>query len=166
MRPPPRASRGLAALAGFVGLCLLTGIAASTIMPGALRHWYVTLHAPPLTPPPFVFAPAWTLLYGLMGIAAWLIWRRQWSEETARPALRLWGWQLALNAAWTPAFFGLRNPPLGMLVIIALLVLIVLTVLAFRPISRLAAGLMLPYLAWTGFAAYLNAGFWWLNRGG
>jgi len=94
-----------------------------------------------------------------LGVRPGLDWRRPANGR----ALRLWGWQLALNAIWTPAYFGLRSPPLGLAVILALLVMIVLTIRAFAGIDRRAAWLMVPYLAWTGFATYLNAGFWWLN---
>ncbi|MDE2514510.1 MAG: tryptophan-rich sensory protein [Rhodospirillales bacterium] len=153
---------GWAALIGFVGLCQLVGLTAASLMPAALRQWYPSLHAPPFTPPPWVFAPAWTLLYLLIGIAGWLVWRRH--SAAAAAALRRWGWQLGLNALWTPAFFGLHNPALGLAVMAALLVAILITIRAFAPISRAAAGLMLPYLAWVCFAAYLNAGLWWLNR--
>lgn len=149
----------LLALVGFVGLCLLVGAADAAVVNGSLHSWYHTLNHPTGTPPNWVFAPVWTALYVMMGCAGWLVWRRCGG---ARP-LRLWGWQLAANAAWVPAFFGLRNLPLAMAVIIALLALIVLTIQSFAHIHRGAAWLMLPYLGWTFFAAYLNAGFWWCN---
>ncbi len=96
----------------------------------------------------------------MIGVSAWLIWLR---PESGR-ALRLWGWQLAANTAWSSAFFGLRNPALGLVVILLLVGLICLTIMSFQRKRPLAAGLLLPYLAWTCFATYLNAGFWWLNR--
>jgi tryptophan-rich sensory protein len=106
-----------------------------------------------------VFSVIWSFLYVLMGTAAWLVWRR---TGAGRP-LRLWGWQLAANALWTPAFFGLHNPPLALTVAVAMLLLISLTIRVFRRVQRLAAWLLLPYLAWTTFATYLTIGFWWLN---
>jgi len=126
----------------------------------AVRHWYPSLTAPPLTPPSWVFAPVWTVLYVAIGVSAWLVWRRPGSPA----ALRIWGWQLAANAAWPAAFFAMRSPALGLPVIGLMLLLTALTIRAFHPRSRLAAFLLLPYLAWTLFATYLNAGFWWLNR--
>ncbi len=126
----------------------------------AVRQWYPSLTAPPLTPPSWVFAPVWTALYISIGVAAWLVWLLPCSH----PSLRAWGWQLAANAAWPAAFFGLRNPALGLPVIALMLVLTAVTIRGFHRRSKLAAWLMLPYLAWTLFAAYLNAGFWWLNR--
>ena len=107
-----------------------------------------------------MFPPVWTTLYVLIGVAAWLVWRR----AGAAGPLRLWGWQLAASALWTPAFFGLHNPPLAFAVMLVLLVLIAITIHGFARLNRAASWLMLPYLVWTGFAAYLDAGFWWLNR--
>lgn len=126
----------------------------------AIHHWYATLHAPRGTPPNAVFAPVWTTLYIMIGVAGWLVWRRL----GAAPPLRLWGWQLAANALWAPAFFGLHSPALGLCVMVILLPLIVLTVRSFRRIHRTAAALMLPYGVWCLYAAYLNAGFLVLNH--
>ena len=142
-----------------MGLCELVGIAAGAVMVGSVGTWYLTLAPPPGTPPNWVFGPVWTTLYLLLGIAAWLVWRR----PGHRPALRLWGWQLMVNALWTPAFFGLHSIAAAMVVIVALAVCIGLTLREFRRFSSAAAALMLPYLAWTCYAAYLNAGFLWLN---
>lgn len=124
-----------------------------------MATWYASLARPPGTPPDWVFAPVWTTLYTLIGVAGWLAWRR----AGHRRAMLLWGWQLLAAAFWTPAFFGLHSPPLGMAVILAMLVLIGLTVRAFARLRPAAAWLMLPYLLWTCYAAYLDAGFWWLN---
>ena len=151
-------SPGLA-LVGFVGLCLLVGAADGSVAAGTSRAWYLSLNHPPGTPPNWVFAAVWTGLYAMIGVSGWLAWRR---SVGTRP-LRLWGWQLAANACWTPAFFGLRSPPLALAVCLVLLVLIVATVRAFLPLRRAAAWLLAPYLGWTIYATYLTAGFWWLN---
>jgi benzodiazapine receptor len=149
------------ALVGFIGLCLLVAIVGESMMArGAVQHWYHTLQAPAGTAPAWVFAPVWTALHVMIGVAGWLVWRRL----GAAPPLRLWGWQLAANALWAPAFFCLHSPALAMGVMIVLLGLIVLTIRAFRRIRRTAAILMLPYGAWCLYAAYLNAGFLLLNR--
>lgn len=142
-----------------MGLCLLVGATGGAITAGSVQSWYAALHHPPGTPPDWVFAPVWSVLYGMMGVAGWLVWRRRGPARE----LRLWGWQLAANAAWTPAFFGLHSPALAMAVMVVLLALIVLTILAFRRCNAAAAWLMTPYLAWCLYAAYLNAGCWWLN---
>lgn len=147
------------ALIGFVGLCLLLGAAAGAVTSSSINNWYLTLTRPPGTPANWVFGPVWTTLYVMMGVAAWLVWRSLGHQR----ALLLWGWQLLVNAAWTPAFFGLHSPACGLLVLIPLLVLICLTIRAFHRIRPIAALLMLPYFLWTCYAAYLNAGFWWLN---
>ncbi|HEY1935619.1 MAG TPA: TspO/MBR family protein [Acetobacteraceae bacterium] len=147
------------ALVGFVGLCLLVGAADATLVTGSLRPWYASLIHPPGTPPDWVFGSVWGVLYVMLGVAGWLVWRR----AGAGGALRLWGWQLAVNAMWTPAFFGLHKPVLALAVIAVLLALVALTIHRFARVQRLAAALMVPYFAWIGYAAWLNLAFWWLN---
>jgi benzodiazapine receptor len=144
---------------GFVGLCLLVGAADAAIVAGPARGWYLSLSRPPGTPPDWVFGPIWTGLYVVIGIAGWLVWRR---STSTRP-LRLWGWQLAANALWAPAFFAMHSPPLAFAVNLVLLALIALTGWAFLRVRRLAALLLAPYFAWAGYATYLTVGFWWLN---
>nr|WP_283949950.1 TspO/MBR family protein [Limobrevibacterium gyesilva] len=144
-------------------MCLLVGAANGTMTATSVRTWYLALAWPPGTPPNWVFAPVWTTLYVLIGTAAWLVWCRP--SPGQRRALLLWGWQLLLNAAWTPAFFGLHSPALGLLVILPLLCLIGLTIRAFAAQRPVAAALMVPYAAWTCYATYLNVGFLWLNPG-
>lgn len=154
----------LLALIGFVGLCLLVGAAGSTLTADSVRGWYLTLNRPPGVPPNWAFPVVWTTLYVMMGTAAWLVWRAAAATaEQRRGALLLWGWQLLANALWTPAFFGLQSPRLGLAVLAALLPLIALTLQAFLRIDRRAGLLMLPYLLWSLYATYLNLGFWWLN---
>jgi len=126
----------------------------------SVQGWYLSLVRPPLTPPNFLFGPVWSVLYLMIGVAGWLVWRRQGAGR----ALRIWGWQLAVNAAWSPVFFGLQRIGLALAVAAALVATVALTVRAFARVHRPAAWMMAPYLAWTCFAAYLNAGFWWLNR--
>ena len=157
----------MVALLGFVGLCLLVGAADGAVTHAALGAWYGSLAKPPLTPPNWVFGPVWTTLYMLVGLSAWLVWREGDGDgemRPVRPALRLWGWQLLFNAAWTPAFFGLRNPALGLVVLVPLLVLIGLTMRAFARIRPLPAWVLAPYFAWSCFATWLNLGIWWLNH--
>ena len=103
------------ALVGFVGLCLLVAAADGSIVAGAARGWYLSLNRPPGTPPNWVFAAVWTALYAMIGLAGWLVWRR----TVGTRALRLWGWQLAANAFWTPAFFALHSPPLAFAICLA-----------------------------------------------
>ncbi len=154
----------LFALVGFVGLCLLVGGATGTITELSVHDWYPSLTRPPGTPPNRVFPIVWTVLYVMIGIAAWRIWRDSARAPARRAAaLRLWGWQLLCNALWTPAFFGLESPLAGLIVIAVLLLLIAFTLRAFARLDRLAMTFLLPYGLWTAYAAYLNVGFWWLN---
>lgn len=126
----------------------------------SVHSWYLSLNRPPGTPPNWLFGPVWSVLYALMAVAAWRVWRR----PRYVGALRMWGWQLLANALWAPAFFGLRQPGWALGVMAVLIVLVGLTTAAFSRRDRLAALMLLPYLAWLGYAGYLNAGFWWLNR--
>lgn len=125
--------------------------------------WYATLVKPAWNPPAWVFGPVWTFLYLSMALAAWLVWRHGgWRAQ--RRALTLYLVQLALNAAWTPLFFGLRQPGLALVGIVLLLAAILATARAFQSASRPAALLLLPYAAWVGFATVLNFTLWSLNR--
>ena len=125
--------------------------------------WYLTLQKPAFTPPGWLFGPVWTLLYLMMGIALYSIWNTAGSGAQGRSALTLFALQLLLNVAWSAVFFGRQSPLGGLLIIVALLLALALTIWRFRRISPLAAGLLLPYLAWTSFAAVLNFAIWRLN---
>lgn len=124
--------------------------------------WYDALEKPPWTPPDWVFAPVWLALYGMMAVAAWLVWRAR-GFGGAPGALALFGVQLALNVAWSWLFFGLRSPGLALADLVALWVAIVATAVAFRRVRPVAGGLLLPYLAWVTFAGALNLEIWRLN---
>jgi tryptophan-rich sensory protein len=153
----PSGRKQVFALIGFVVLAFLAPAASVGI---SAYGWYRTLALPAWAPPGWVFGPVWTLLYLLMGIAAWGVWRRRgWGCE-----LGLWVVQLALNAAWTPIFFGLHQPGWACVEIVALWVAIAVTVRAFRRVVAWAGWLMSPYLAWVTFATALNFAIWWLNR--
>ncbi len=155
----------LFALVGFVGLSLLVWVANGAVTGISVHGWFHSLARPPGAPPDWVFAPVWTVLYATIGVSAWLVWRRvDVAAHRKRAALRVWGWQLLANALWPAAFFGLRDPQLGLAVIAALLIAIGLTIRSFWPLQRAAALLLLPYMGWVIFASYLNIGFWWLNR--
>ena len=147
------------ALVGFVGLCLLAGAADTAFVRDGGWAWYLSLKTPPAAPPDWLFAPVWTALHLAIGTAAWLVWRR----VGAGPALRLWGWQIAANAFWTPAFFGLHQLALALGVNLVLLALTALTTRSFARLVPIAGWLMLPCLAWTTYATYLAIEFWWLN---
>jgi len=152
----------LSSLVGLAGFILVTFLAASggvAFPPGA---WYEGLKKPGWRPPNWLFAPAWTILYILMGVAAWLVWRAVGFAGGGVP-LGLYLLQLLLNAAWTPIFFGLRKPNLAFFEIVLLWLAIAATIAAFHAVDTVAAWLLVPYLAWVTFAACLNLAIWRLN---
>jgi len=154
-------TRALLGLVGWLVISFAAGGIGSRFLPGA---WYESLAKPAWNPPAAVFAPVWSVLYALMGIAAWLVWRRG-GFGGAGAALGAFVAQLVLNALWSYLFFGLRRPDLAFLDIVILWVLILVTVVLFWRVDRLASALLWPYLAWVGFAAVLNFTLWRLNAG-
>lgn len=154
--------KDLLALALFVGLCLGIGGLGGAVTAESVTTWYATLTKPSFNPPNWIFGPVWTTLYVLMGVAAWRVWRAA-DRDTARGPLALFALQLAVNLGWSVAFFGLRNPGLAVVVILALDLLVIVTALTFRRIDRPAAWLLVPYLAWISFATVLNVAIWRLN---
>ena len=148
--------------AAFVAVCFLAAAAGQFGGRPGQNQWYAALQKPAFTPPSWLFGPVWTALYVSMGIAAWLIWRRRGLRGGALPLL-LFAGQLVLNAAWTPLFFGLQSPALAFADIVLLSVMIAATTVAFFRVRRAAGLLMVPYLAWTSFAAVLNLALWRMN---
>lgn len=145
------------------------GIIGALFTASAIPAWYATLEKSPLNPPNWVFGPAWTTLYFLMGIAVFLVWSSYAQtpdgeeKKKRRNALIIFDTQLALNVLWSILFFGFQSPFFALLEIIVLWSMIVWTIAAFLPISRIAAYLLVPYIAWVSFAAYLNYAIWMLN---
>ena len=150
-------------LAVFIAIALLAGWLGSMATTPNIPTWYAGLEKPSFNPPNSIFPIVWTALYVLMAVAAWLVWRAPASPPQRRAALVLYFVQLAVNVAWSFAFFGAQSPLAGLVVIAVLIVAIVATLLAFRRISGLAAVLLLPYLAWVAFAPVLNAAIYTLN---
>lgn len=121
--------------------------------------WYAALVKPSFNPPNWVFGPVWTALYVLIGIVGWRVW-----DSSSDPALRrLWIMQMALNFAWSPAFFALQNILLALVLVLLLFATIVVFVIRARKTDPVSALMFLPYAAWVGFASLLNAAIWWLN---
>jgi translocator protein len=150
------------ALVGFVGLSVLVAAADASTSAARISGWYLSLRAPPFTPPVAMLQPVSLALHLVLGIAAWRVWRRG-SPSPMRMALKGWGWLLLFDAAWSPTFFGLHRPALALTVLAPLLVLTGITLRGFGRIDRAAAALMLPYALWMCYAGYLVAGFVWLN---
>lgn len=148
------------ATSGYLLLPFAAALPGVLFTPGA---WYAGLQKPPGTPPDAVFPVVWTLLYLMMGIAAARVARS--AHPLRQAALRLFWLQLLLNAAWTVLFFGLRLPLPALLELLLLDAAVLLTLVVFRRIHRLAGALLLPYLLWILYATYLNAGIVLLNRG-
>lgn len=150
-------------LAGWIALCLGAGGLGSLATAPKIPTWYAALEKPPGNPPSWVFGPVWTTLYVMMGVAAWLVWRRPPGEARSL-ALRMFAVQLLLNTLWSFLFFGLESPGAAFLEIVCLWVAIVATAALFRHVSPVAGWLLVPYGAWVAFASYLNLALWRLNR--
>lgn len=151
--------RDLPALLGFLALTALAGASGALVDPG---DWYANLQRAPGTPPDWLFPVAWTLLYVLMAIAAWLVWRRL-GLTRGMPALVPWVGQLGANGLWSVLFFGMHQPVLALVNLLVLWALVALTLVRFRRAGTAPAVLLVPYLLWVTYAAYLNAGIVLLN---
>ncbi|MFH0984740.1 MAG: TspO/MBR family protein [Candidatus Omnitrophota bacterium] len=144
-------------------LCLSAGGIGSAFTASAIPGWYATLQKPFFSPPNWIFAPVWTLLYILMGIAAALVWKKGLRAPQVRTALVIFLVQLTLNTVWSVLFFGLRSPLLGLIDILFLWVAILVTIARFSRVSVPAALLLIPYILWVTFASGLNFGIFLLN---
>lgn len=137
-------------------ICLLAGAIGSIFTTSSIPTWYASLHKPIFNPPNWIFGPAWTILYVLMGISAYLIWEKRSRYRPAKPALVIFSIQLVLNVIWSILFFGLKSPLLAFIEIIILWTAILFTILKFHRISKTAAYLLIPYICWVTFASVLN----------
>jgi len=146
----------------FLGACLAVGALGAIPTAKGVRDWYPSLRKPPGTAPSWVFGPVWTTLYVLMAVSAWLVWRQYGGG--ARAALLIFFAQLALNLAWSGIFFGARLPGFAFVEIVILWLSILFTTFIFFRLEPVAAYLLVPYLLWVTYAAYLNLGIWALNR--
>lgn len=144
-------------------ICELAGIAGSIFTAPAIPIWYAALKKPLFNPPSWVFTPVWTLLYFLMGIALYLVWKKS-SQPGAKRSLFTFAFQLLLNIVWSMIFFGTKDIYLAFIVIMLLWVWIGLTILRFKKISKPAVYLLIPYYLWVSFASYLNYSLWQLNK--
>ena len=146
--------------------CLVIGYFSGIVTRSAITDWYPTLIKPSFNPPNWIFAPVWSALYIMMGVAAGLVWNKiEFQKEAVKKAIIFFAIQLGLNALWSYLFFGLHNPMLAGLEIIILWLMIYETYVQFSKINKIAGYLFLPYIAWVSFAAVLNASIWWLNKG-
>jgi benzodiazapine receptor len=148
----------------LVAVCVTLGYLSGMVTRDSINTWYPTLTKPVFNPPNWIFAPVWTLLYIMMGIAAGLVWTSNSDHKAIRKALGFFAIQFGLNVLWSYLFFGLHNPLLALAEIILLWLMIWETYSQFKKIDKLASYLLIPYLAWVSFATILNASIWWLNR--
>ena len=146
----------------LVGLCLAVGALGGWVTADSVKTWYTTINKPSFTPPNWVFGPVWTVLYVLMGVAAWRVWCKARPDQLRVP-LALFAVQLALNLAWSVVFFGAHRIGGAVVVIVGLEAALLATMVAFRRIDGLAALLLVPYALWVVFAAVLNIAAWQLN---
>jgi len=152
----------IVALVLFVALCLGIGALGASVTATSVDTWYAGLVKPSFNPPDQVFGPVWTVLYILMGVAAWRVWRSA-DRDTTRGPLTLFALQLAINLGWSVVFFGLHKIATAVATIVVLDVAVLVTMLAFRSVDRRAALLMVPYVVWVAFATVLNVAIWRLN---
>ena len=145
-----------------IGICLYAGYAGSTFTASEVDTWYRLLDKPSFTPPDWVFAPVWTILYVLMGVSLFLVWRQGINDES-RKAVMAFSAQLAINVSWSIVFFGLKSLSGGLIVISMLWIAIIITMIQFNRTSKLAAIILAPYLAWVSYAAMLNVSIVILN---
>ena len=149
------------ALGLFFLLCFLAAGLGSLFTMGSLGSWYAGLAKPSWNPPGWVFGPVWSVLYAMMAVAGWMVWRR--GRAASQLALRWFAVQLVLNVGWSAVFFGLRMPGLAFGELLALWVALAATLVASWRVSRSGAALLVPYFLWVSFAAVLNFAIWRLN---
>lgn len=149
----------------MVLLCLGVGYLGSIVTRESVETWYPTLQKPAFNPPNWLFAPVWTMLYIIMGIAAGLVWNKiSLQAETVKKGMTFFFLQLGLNLLWSYMFFGLKNPLLALFNIILLWLFIYETIVQFNKVSKPATYLFIPYILWVSFALTLNGAIWWLNH--
>ena len=150
-------------LVAAILICEGAGALGAVFTTPAIATWYATLAKPAWNPPSWLFAPVWTTLFVLMGIALYLIWRTDLTKIEEREAFWLFLAHLLVNVLWSVVFFGLHSPGLGVVVILILLGYIIYLITRFWPINRTAAWLLVPYALWVSFATVLNFTIWQLN---
>jgi benzodiazapine receptor len=156
-------SRSILKLVAAIVICQAVGIISGLLTIEDVGAWFETLNKPSWNPPGYVFGPVWTVLYLLMGIALWLVWKNPVPGAAKTWAIRLFAIQLLLNFWWSILFFRFHSPLLALMDIVCLLTLIGITTYSFSRISKAASWLMVPYLLWVAFATCLNFAFWFLN---
>ena len=147
----------------MITICLIVGFLSAIATQSSVSTWYPTLTKPVFTPPNWLFAPVWTVLYILMGTAAGMVWNKGYYHKWVKTALYHFGFQLILIASWSILFFGMHLVVPALLIIISLFILLLFTFKWFKVVKPEAAYLLLPYLIWVAYATALNFEIWRLN---
>lgn len=147
----------------WVLLCQLVGVAGSVFTSQGLEPWYAGLQKPSFNPPNWIFGPVWTLLYALMGIAAYLVFRQNGKVPGVRKAIRLFLVHLIFNFTFSFSFFYMESTLLGLINIAVVWIMIIWVMAWFYPINKVATWLLVPYLLWVSYASVVNFALWWLN---
>jgi translocator protein len=155
--------RELARLILCIATCQLAGVIGSQFTAGSVTTWYTTLDKPWFTPPGSIISAVWIILFALMGLSLFLIWQKGTSSSNTKIALVVFAFQLLVNILWSYAFFGLQSPLAAIIVIVFLWLLILQCIIRFWYISKYASLLLVPYILWVSFAAFLNYTLWRLN---
>ena len=150
-------------LIASIVVCLAVGSVSGFFTASEISTWYATLQKPSFNPPDWLFAPVWTILYIVMGVAFWLVWRSETSHHNKNKAMLFFGAQLILNFFWSILFFHFHLTGIALIEIILMWFCILLTIISFHAISSVATYIMIPYLLWVTFASILNFAIWKLN---
>lgn len=167
-KPSAYYKRDILRLAISIAIPLIAGVVGSIFTSQSVSTWYQTIERPSFSPPNWLFGPVWTLLYVLMGVSLFLVWRSsstfsEYKRTRKIAAFIAFGTQLILNVLWSFLFFSLRSPQLAFAEILVLLISIAVTIIIFSNISKISAAIMLPYAGWVTFASFLNLQIWLLN---
>jgi translocator protein len=144
-------------------LCQMAGLIGTVFTASAIPTWYATLIRPSFSPPNYIFGPVWTTLYTLMGISFYLVIKKGLKTKKVKVAVKIFLIHLFLNAIWSIIFFGMKNLGLAFIEIMVMWVFILLTMYKFWKVSKWSTYLLVPYLMWVSFAAFLNFTIWRLN---
>jgi len=147
-----------------IAIPLMVGATSGFFTVTGVESWYQTIQKPSWNPPNWIFGPVWTTLYVMMGIALYLVWKEDTSEELKKIAIALFAVQLTLNFFWSFIFFNQQQPGWALVEIIAMWIFILMTIFAFAQVNKTAAWLLVPYISWVSFATILNYTIWQLNR--
>lgn len=144
-------------------ICQAAGLIGTIFTMDSIPTWYAALNKPSFNPPNWLFGPVWTVLYLMMGISLFIVWKEGLKNKIVKSAFIIFMVQLFLNTIWSIVFFGMQSPAGGLIIIILLWIMILVTILKFLKISRVAGILLIPYLLWVSFATFLNYSIFILN---